>query len=122
MTKLVTRVPETAKTAPNAATDWPFPFPAPGRRRAGAEPEVPVLPAYRWPYRPLADEPIPPRGVRAPVSLEELKRVIAGWSLIYKPPQPTPIKTGPAPTLPATPVQSSTSTSAKAPATAARKA
>ena len=45
------------------------------------------LQAYstRWrrgstPDRPLADDPIVPRGVRAPVSLEELKRVIAGWS------------------------------------------
>ena len=80
MTKQVHSVPETAKTAPNAATDWPFPVPAPGRQRASAEPEVPVLPAYRWPYRPLADDPIVPRGVRAPVSLEEFKRVIAGWS------------------------------------------
>ena len=29
--------------------------------------------------------------------------VIAGWSLIYKPPQPTPIKPSPAPALPVTP-------------------
>ena len=78
MTKRVNRVPETATTVPNAATDWRFPFPAPGRQRVGAEPEVLVLPAYRWPYRPLADDPITPRGVRSPVGLAELKRVIAG--------------------------------------------
>src|ERR1039458_3768882 len=45
--------------------------------------------------------------------------VIAGWSLIYKPPQPTPIKPGPAPVSPVTPVQRPSSTASKASATTA---
>ena len=49
---------------PNTATDWPFPFPPPGRARANGAAEVPTMPAHRWPYRPLADDPIVPRGVR----------------------------------------------------------
>jgi YidC/Oxa1 family membrane protein insertase len=45
--------------------------------------------------------------------------VIAGWSLIYKPPQPAPIKPGPAPVSPVTPVQRPSSTASKASATTA---
>ena len=32
--------------------------------------------------------------------------VIGGWSLIFKPPQPAPVKINPAPAIPAAPVQS----------------
>jgi YidC/Oxa1 family membrane protein insertase len=45
--------------------------------------------------------------------------VIGAWSLIYKPPQPTPIKPNPAATIPVAPAQSSPSPVAKASATAA---
>jgi hypothetical protein len=76
----VNGVPPTGPAEPNAAADWPFPFPAPGKPRAAAAPDVPILPAHRWPYRPLADDPIVPRGVRSPVSLAELKRVVAEWA------------------------------------------
>src|ERR1039457_2226497 len=39
--------------------------------------------------------------------------VIAGWSLIYKPPQPAPAKPGAAPVLPITPAQRASSPSSK---------
>ena len=64
-----------------AAVDWPFPFPPPGKTRApGETADVPALPAHRWPYRPLADDPITPRAVRSPVGLTALKATIAAWA------------------------------------------
>jgi YidC/Oxa1 family membrane protein insertase len=44
--------------------------------------------------------------------------VLAGWSLIYKPPPPPPTKTNPTLASPVTPAQTSTSSSAKAKASA----
>ncbi len=76
----VNGVPSAPATRPNAAGDWPFPFPAPGKSRPAAADEVPVLPAHRWPYRPLADDPIVPRGVASPVTLAELKRAVGEWA------------------------------------------
>jgi epoxyqueuosine reductase QueG len=64
---------------PNAHTDWEFPFPAPGRRRADAAP-LPPRTAYRWPFRRLDAEPLPCRGVRAPVDLAAFKRGVIEWS------------------------------------------
>ena len=57
----------------NAHTDWPFPFPAPGRPKPGNG-VPPPRSAYRWPYRPSEDEPLPGRGVTSSVSLREFKR------------------------------------------------
>jgi YidC/Oxa1 family membrane protein insertase len=44
--------------------------------------------------------------------------VIAGWSMIYKPPQPTPIKTPPISAFPAAPAQQPSTSSKLTPATA----
>lgn len=79
MAKPVNGVPETQDDGPNGARHWPFPFPPPGKARAAAPDDVPILPAQRWPYRPLADDPIVPRGVRSSVGLAELKRVLGEW-------------------------------------------
>jgi len=58
-------------------TDWSFPFPAPGRTRKAARSSLPPRSAYRWPHRPAdADDMLPARGVRSPLSLEELKRAL----------------------------------------------
>jgi epoxyqueuosine reductase QueG len=65
---------------PSSASQWPFPFPAPGKARAAQTDDVPILPAHRWPYRPVADDPIVPRGVRAPVGRAEFERAVAEWA------------------------------------------
>lgn len=80
MAKALNSVPNPTPARPNAAADWPFPFPAPGRQREPEPDAVPPMSAYRWPYRPLADDPIVPRGVRSPVALAELKSAIAAWA------------------------------------------
>jgi len=64
---------------PNAATDWPFPFPPPGRARPTPPGAVPPGIAYRWPFRPVDTPPLPSRGVPAPVGLAEFKRQVAEW-------------------------------------------
>jgi ferredoxin len=62
-----------------SATDWPFPFPAPGRHAPPAPDSVPPATAWRWPFRPLDASDIPNRGVPAPVALDEFKRACAAW-------------------------------------------
>jgi epoxyqueuosine reductase QueG len=79
MARRVDDVRKPAPLRPNAATDWPFPFPPPGKAARPDPAEVSILSAHRWPYRALADDPIVPRGVRSPVGLAELKRVVAAW-------------------------------------------
>ncbi|HEY8202229.1 MAG TPA: hypothetical protein VII47_12865, partial [Actinomycetota bacterium] len=63
----------------NTATDWPFPFPAPGRPKPVRPDAVPPPTAHRWPYRPLDPDVVPNRGVPAPVPLAEFKRTVAAW-------------------------------------------
>jgi epoxyqueuosine reductase QueG/putative sterol carrier protein len=63
----------------SAATDWPFPFPAPGRPKALAGDAVAPPTAWRWPFHPVEGTPLPSRGVRAPVALDEFKRHLAEW-------------------------------------------
>jgi len=75
----VNGVPKPPATAPNSASHWPFPFPPPGKTRVSKPDDVPILPARRWPYRPLADDSIVPRGVRAPVDLATFKAEVATW-------------------------------------------
>lgn len=55
-------------------SDWPFPFPAPGRPAQRRRGSLPPRSAHRWPYREgdPADR-LPSRGVAARVSLAELK-------------------------------------------------
>jgi epoxyqueuosine reductase QueG len=65
---------------PGAATDWPFPFPPPGKPRTAAADAVPPTTAYRWPYRTLPESELPSRGVPAPVDLATFKRAVAAWS------------------------------------------
>src|SRR3989441_7694493 len=67
------------RARPNAATDWPFPFPPPGRARATPPGAVPPGIAYRWPFRPVDALPLPSRGVPAPIGLAEFKRQVAEW-------------------------------------------
>jgi epoxyqueuosine reductase QueG/putative sterol carrier protein len=66
----------------NAHTDGSFPFPAPGKRRdpAARNGTPPPRSAYRWPFRPGDTAPLPPRTVRSPIGLEELKRGVREWS------------------------------------------
>src|SRR5437763_13191442 len=64
---------------PNAATDWPFPFPPPGRARPTPPGGVPPGIAYRWPFRPVDTPPLPRRAVPAPVGLAEFKLQVAEW-------------------------------------------
>jgi epoxyqueuosine reductase QueG/putative sterol carrier protein len=64
--------------APTSHVDWSFPFPAPGRPRRQRQAAPPVRSAYRWPYRSVEPaDPLPSRGVPAPVSLVEFKRAIS---------------------------------------------
>src|SRR5689334_1170231 len=79
MPRRVNDVQPPTPAGPNSATDWPFPFPAPGKPARGAGNDVPIMTAHRWPYRPLADDPIVPRGVRASVDRAEFKRVVSAW-------------------------------------------
>src|SRR3989475_7410930 len=64
---------------PSSATQWPFPFPQPGRTRHPAPGAVPPASAYRWPFRPLEPSAIPSRGMPAPVGLAEFKLRAAEW-------------------------------------------
>jgi ferredoxin len=64
---------------PASATDWPFPFPQPGKARPTPAGGVPPAAAWRWPFRDVDGGPLPNRGVPAPVSLEEFKREAARW-------------------------------------------
>jgi epoxyqueuosine reductase QueG len=63
----------------NSHTDWPFPFPAPGRPKP-SNGIPPPRSAYRWPYRPSEDTPLPSRGVTSSVSLPQFKRGVTEWS------------------------------------------
>jgi len=55
-------------------SDWSFPFNAPGRARR-TKSSLPPRSAYRWPYRAAdAEDILPARAVRAPVSLADFKR------------------------------------------------
>jgi len=62
-----------------AATDRPFPFPAPGRAKPVPAGGVPPGTAWVWPYRDVEPSGIPSRGVRAPVPLAEFKRRCLEW-------------------------------------------
>jgi epoxyqueuosine reductase QueG/putative sterol carrier protein len=64
---------------PNAAADWPFPFPAPGKQRAPRPDAVPPATAYRWPFRPVDADTFPSRAVAAPISLEDFKQRCREW-------------------------------------------
>ncbi|HXJ33394.1 MAG TPA: SCP2 sterol-binding domain-containing protein [Candidatus Eisenbacteria bacterium] len=66
-------------TAFTTASDWGFPFPAPGRPRPIEPGGVPPPTAWRWPYRALDPSPVPNRGVPAPVPLADFKREMATW-------------------------------------------
>jgi ferredoxin len=63
----------------NAAADWAFPFPAPGKPRPEGPTTVPPATAYRWPFRPLDPSAIPPRAVPAPLPLAAFAREVASW-------------------------------------------
>jgi epoxyqueuosine reductase QueG len=65
---------------PNAATDWPFPFPQPGKARPVADGELPPATAWRWPFHAVDGVPIPSRGIPAPVALDDFKRHVAEWT------------------------------------------
>src|SRR5262249_9309471 len=65
---------------PPTAADWPFPFPAPGRRRSLRPDTVPPATAHLWPFRHADPNPLPPRGVAAPVSLEDFKARVREWA------------------------------------------
>jgi ferredoxin len=67
-------------SAPRAATDWPFPFPPPGKPHAAAPDAVPPTTAYRWPYRTLPESELPSRGLPSPVDRATFKRAVAAWS------------------------------------------
>ena len=79
LTRLFAGHPTAPATRPNAAVDWPFPFPAPGRTRPAAPDAVPAGIAYRWPFRPLDTPPLPNRGVPAPVSIAAFKQQMTEW-------------------------------------------
>src|SRR2546428_786180 len=79
LTRLFARHPTVPATRPNAAVDWPFPFPAPGRTRPAAPDAVPAGIAYRWPFRPLHTPPLPNRGVPAPVSIAPFTQQATEW-------------------------------------------
>jgi epoxyqueuosine reductase QueG/putative sterol carrier protein len=64
----------------NAAADWPFPFPAPGKHRREPPGAVPPATAYRWPFRPLDGSAAPSRAVAAPIALADFTREVAGWA------------------------------------------
>src|SRR5262249_33799588 len=65
---------------PPTATDWPFPFPAPGRpRRVGPDSVAPGI-AHRWPFRRIESAPLPNRGVSAPIPLEDFKARVLEWA------------------------------------------
>src|SRR5215470_9999318 len=65
---------------PNAAADWPFPFPAPGKRRREPDDAVPPATAHRWPYRPLDPVQTAARAVPAPIPLADFAREVASWT------------------------------------------
>ncbi len=62
-----------------SATDWPFPFPAPGKVRPTPPDVVPPGTAYCWPFHAVDGMPVPNRGVPASVPLAEFKRACAAW-------------------------------------------
>jgi len=63
-----------------SATDWPFPFPPPGKPRPVAAGGVAPGTAHRWPFRPLEGETLPSRGVASSITLAEFKREVATWA------------------------------------------
>jgi len=65
---------------PPTASDWPFPFPAPGRPRATGPETVPPATAYRWPFHDLDPSSFPARGVPAPLSLDDFKARVREWA------------------------------------------
>src|SRR5262249_47218795 len=65
--------------AVHAATDWPFPFPPPGRPQPAAPHAVPPPLARRWPLPDLEPAGVPSRGVPAPVGLDEFKARCREW-------------------------------------------
>lgn len=62
------------------ATDWPFPFPPPGKPRAVGNGDIPPGTAYRWPFRGGEENLLPNRGVRAPITRADFKREVATWA------------------------------------------
>ncbi len=65
---------------PPAATDWPFPFPAPGKPRPTPPDTVPPGTAHRWPFRRLESSTLPNRGLPAPISLDQFKGRVREWA------------------------------------------
>src|SRR5262249_16007525 len=62
-----------ATRPPSTASDWPFPFPAPGRPRAAGPDTVPPATAYRWPFHDLDPNTFAARAVPAPLLLDDFK-------------------------------------------------
>ena len=69
-----------ATRRPPTASDWPFPFPAPGRPRAARADSVPPATAYRWPFHDLDPSAFPARAVAAPLSLDDFKARLREWA------------------------------------------
>src|SRR5262249_49765647 len=69
-----------ADRRPPPAADWPFPFPAPGRRRPLRPDTVPAATEHLWPFRHVDPNPLPARGVPSPVALEDFKARVSEWA------------------------------------------
>ena len=63
----------------HAATDWPFPFPPPGRPKAAPADAVQPGTAWRWPFRDVEPSGVPNRGMPAPVPLAEFEARCREW-------------------------------------------
>jgi len=69
-----------ATRRPPTASDWPFPFPVPGRPRAARPDAVPPATAYRWPFHDLDPSAFPARAVPASLSLDDFKARVREWA------------------------------------------
>src|SRR5262249_8025318 len=65
---------------PPRATDWPFPFPPPGRPPRADPHALPPGIAHRRPFRRIDPARLPNRGVAAPLSLAEFKARVSEWA------------------------------------------
>ncbi len=65
---------------PRSHTDWPFPFPAPGKARPVRPDGLPPPTSWRWPYREVDGAPVQSRGVPAPIDLAAFKREVGTWA------------------------------------------
>ncbi|MBI3767123.1 MAG: hypothetical protein HY271_01375 [Deltaproteobacteria bacterium] len=64
----------------HSATDWPFPFPPPGKPQPVADGGIRPGTAYRWPFREPEDRADPSRGVTSPITLAAFKREVGAWA------------------------------------------